>query len=141
LSGSLSQLGERLGLPAAHAPGLQRMREVIERDRALVAASPERSVALTAVEAVVSAPPSEVPLVDPSDAVPAAPAPAPASAAERCEAVPEGGEPIRTRTMAKLLARQGYRLRALAIYEHLLARTPDDAALRAEADQLRASER
>jgi hypothetical protein len=43
------------------------------------------------------------------------------------------GEPIRTRTMARLLASHGYHDRALAIYEHLLAEQPDDEALRAEA--------
>jgi len=138
LSGPLSQLGERLGLPSAQPASLERMREVIERDRALVAASPER---VATAPAVVDAPEqvAVAPVVVPERVAPP-PVPVPSSA-ERCEAVPEGGEPIRTRTMAKLLASQGYRLRALAIYDHLLARAPDDAALRAEAEQLRASER
>jgi len=48
-----------------------------------------------------------------------------------------GPDPIRTLTMARLLAMQGYRKRALSIYDELLARDPDDAKLRAEADRLR----
>lgn len=47
-------------------------------------------------------------------------------------------EPIRTLTMARLLAKQGYRERALSIYEWLLAAAPNDATLSAEADLLRA---
>jgi hypothetical protein len=39
--------------------------------------------------------------------------------------------------MARLLAVQGYRKRALSIYDELLARDPHDPALRAEADRLR----
>jgi len=39
--------------------------------------------------------------------------------------------------MARLLGKQGYRDRALSIYEHLLAATPNDDSLRAEADVLR----
>jgi len=46
-------------------------------------------------------------------------------------------EPIRTRTMAKLLAGHGYKSRALAIYDHLIERAPNDASLRAEAAALR----
>lgn len=47
------------------------------------------------------------------------------------------GEPIRTRTMARLLASQGYLERALMIYDHLLAQTPDDDTLRVEAARAR----
>lgn len=47
-------------------------------------------------------------------------------------------EPIRTRTMAKLLAAQGHRERALSIYEHLL-REDQDETLKAEANALRAT--
>jgi len=46
-------------------------------------------------------------------------------------------DPIRTLTMARLLAVQGYRKRALSIYDELLARDPDDAVLRTEAERLR----
>jgi hypothetical protein len=46
-------------------------------------------------------------------------------------------EPIRTRTMAKLLAAQGHRERALSIYDHLLSKDASDPALLAEADALR----
>jgi hypothetical protein len=48
-----------------------------------------------------------------------------------------GSEPIRTRTMARLLAGHGYKSRALSIYDELLARRPDDSDLRAEAEALR----
>jgi hypothetical protein len=47
------------------------------------------------------------------------------------------GDPIRTRGMAKLLALQGYRDRALSIYDELIAIEPENADLRAEADRLR----
>ncbi len=46
-------------------------------------------------------------------------------------------EPIRTRSMARLLATQGHRERALAIYEELCARNSEDRDLRGEADRLR----
>ena len=46
-------------------------------------------------------------------------------------------EPIRTRTMARLLATHGYYTRALSIYDHLIAREPANAELRAEAELLR----
>ncbi len=51
-----------------------------------------------------------------------------------------GKEPIRTLTMARLLAMQGYKPRALAVYRELLARSPDDAALRAEYEALNEAE-
>lgn len=41
-------------------------------------------------------------------------------------------EPIETRTMAKILADQGYRRRSLAIYKKLIDASPDDEGLRAE---------
>ena len=46
-------------------------------------------------------------------------------------------EPIRTHSMARLLAAQGHRERALAIYEELLARDGEDAVLRREAERVR----
>lgn len=50
--------------------------------------------------------------------------------ASKDDVVPER-EPIRTRTMAKLLSQQGYHRRALAIYEDLLEMHPDDEELAA----------
>ena len=44
--------------------------------------------------------------------------------------------PIRTRTMARLLASQGKRQQALAIYAELLARNPSDLKLRQEAERV-----
>ena len=58
----------------------------------------------------------------------------PKKAAKKAEG---GKEPIRTRTMAKLLASQGHRERALSIYEDLLRKDASDQTLLAEAEALR----
>jgi cytochrome c-type biogenesis protein CcmH/NrfG len=50
-------------------------------------------------------------------------------------------EPFPTRTMARILADQGHFKRALAIYGMLLREDPQDAELRAEADEARARSR
>jgi hypothetical protein len=108
LSSSLEVLGDfRFGGGDAERAH-QRLRDVVERDRALRAAQPSR---------------------------PSAPKKADASSSRRDEVV--AYEPIRTRTMARLLAAQGYRMRALAIYDELLAGSPEDAALRDEAEAVR----
>lgn len=75
-----------------------------------------------------SAAPVAVPAPKPSVSVPSPKAPT-------TEEPP--ADPIRTRGMAKLLAMQGYRDRALSIYDELIAVEPDNAELRAEADRLR----
>lgn len=49
-------------------------------------------------------------------------------------------EPIRTHSMARLLAAQGHRERALAIYEELIAKDDTDPALEREAAGLRRGE-
>lgn len=49
-------------------------------------------------------------------------------------------EPIRTRSMAQLLAAQGHRERALAIYEELIAQDSTDKTLEREAAALRRGE-
>jgi hypothetical protein len=49
-------------------------------------------------------------------------------------------EPIRTRTMARLLAAQGHRERALLIYEELLAQNGPDGAMHEEAEAVRRGE-
>jgi len=49
-------------------------------------------------------------------------------------------EPIRTVSMARLLASQGHRERALAIYEELIAQNSEDASLHDEAQALRRGE-
>jgi len=49
-------------------------------------------------------------------------------------------EPIRTRSMAQLLAAQGHRERALAIYEELIAKDSTDLELEREAASLRRGE-
>ena len=97
---------------------VERMREVLERDRALASAAlPEPAPVPSAV-----APPA-----------PVTPAAAPAT---QCD-MPECDEPIRTRSMARLLASQGYPERALTIYAYLLAKDATDPALAAEAAALR----
>ena len=50
-------------------------------------------------------------------------------------------EPIETRTMARILAEQGYQRRALAIYQKLVERSPDDASLRDEMQSVRESKK
>ncbi len=62
--------------------------------------------------------------------------------AARAATVPDAtsaeASPIRTRTLARLLAAQGYTARALAMYDALLAASPDDLTLVEEASALRA---
>jgi molecular chaperone DnaK len=48
-------------------------------------------------------------------------------------------EPIRTQSMARLLAAQGHKERALGIYDELIAKVPSDATLARERDVLRRS--
>lgn len=152
----------------------ERLREVLERDRALVAATPggrsDPHSGLTVIEPREHQPEqtaddeedltsqieqwiteelandpayeSEGPIVlshadGPADeereedtqsiAVRSVPRPPP----------PPCSEPIRTRTMAQLLARQGYPERALSIYALLIHEQPGDHALQAEAAVLR----
>lgn len=93
-----------------------RLREVLDRDRALVAAgAPLRA-------------PSEPPKSEATEVVPTASKPSPTC-----------NEPIRTRTMARLLASQGHKARALSIYDVLCA-SDDEPELHAEAERLRAQE-
>lgn len=103
--------------PSAAQAG--RLREVLDRDRALLAAQPVEPVELPAPPVLSQA---------------ALPLPAAANTPLSCE------EPIRTRTMARLLAAQGHPARALAIYEYLLVQGNGDASLRAEAEQLRCAQ-
>ncbi len=89
-------------------PTAERMREVLERDRAV-------SKAQGACE------PRPEPRAEP-----------------RVEPKAVCDEPIRTRTLASLLAAQGYRERALAMYTWLFEQNPGDASLRAEIARLSA---
>ena len=72
----------------------------------------------------------------PPPPVQAQPAPAPRAATTRTFEE----EPIRTRSMAQLLAAQGHRERALAIYEELIAQDSTDKTLEREAAALRRGE-
>jgi hypothetical protein len=106
---------------------VERTRAVLERDRALRASS--------ATAGATSAPKSAAPNAQASPPPPPPPV--------QLTAIVEGvqcDEPIRTRSMAKLLAAQGHPDRALAILRYLLARSPDDAALQAEISALQAAQ-
>jgi hypothetical protein len=151
------------------AQSTSRLREVLERDRALIATLPDfdelhvQVVARDMVQEDESEPkrreakarPPRVPPPPPparkekekdrasvsvhDEPTRVGPAPtrpsAPASAADDA---PPAREPIRTRTMARLLASQGHVRRALTIYEELLERDPEDLTLLAEIDAVRA---
>lgn len=84
--------------------------------------------AAAAAAAVAAGEAASDPHADDSDQAPEAPAPETRSFTE---------EPIRTHSMARLLARQGHRERALAIYEELLAAHGEDVGLRREMEALR----
>lgn len=62
--------------------------------------------------------------------------PAPSGAASMSSDLPP--EPIRTRTMARLLSKQGHHARALTIYDELTRASPDDAELAREARECEA---
>lgn len=127
IGGALDALEARVAERRARAsmrdrPGrqLERMREVLERDRALASAS------------LPDEPPRATKTVTPADDVPRTIAPATPVVCD---------EPIRTRSMAKLLAAQGHADRALAIYAYLLAQDAGNAMLQAEAAALREAQR
>jgi hypothetical protein len=80
--------------------------------------------------------PSERPSLAPIGAWSSPPPPPPRSSSEPATRT-FVEEPIRTRSMARLLAAQGHRERALAIYEELQAQNSEDGSLRGEADALR----
>ena len=135
LENRLSRSGWLATRPSAGSATGGRLREVLDRDRALLAAQPECATLATLEQLT---PPSQSPT--PAEASPAPlqaattpTAPMPKESAEDVER-----EPIRTRTMARLLAAQGYHARALAIYGALLAECPGDAELLAEIERVRA---
>ena len=124
---ALGRLEGRLRAAGGAARSSERMREVLERDRALAHADQAAS-----------------PLVRSSEVQPGlAPAPSAVTSGARgtkAEHAPGANpcdEPIRTRTFARLLSAQGHVERALAIYAYLLEQHPEDAALVAEEAALR----
>jgi hypothetical protein len=195
LSGGLEALGERLQgtirrptpallaqMGAAAQAHAHRLREVIERDRALVETSPldprepselgisepsepepstsafsepsqapsglseahgeqtepERTLAEVDGLTLIGVEPKNEDATPPAITAALADVPFVASAARVAPPAPQQcKEPIRTRTMAQLLARQGHRQRALSIYDFLIAADPSDAELVAEAAALR----
>jgi hypothetical protein len=152
LSGSLELLGERLNPTGWFSRGgsgepkvtVSRLREVLDRDRALIAANPELNELADAPVLPATPEPAREPVVR---AAPVAPppmrkAPALPPAVESLLEPPRQivcTEPIRTRTMARLLASQGHADRALSIYDYLLASPGAEPSLRAEAEALRAA--
>jgi hypothetical protein len=176
LSGSLVALEGRLGhngwLTAFGAGGsanAERLRDVVERDRALFAAHPrprptrrelgarsdaddDRDDELASdfiehdelLDEPARATAAELTAAAEADGEPDATSVAPAAAREPAEPARRGRkaakrEPIRTRTMARLLAQQGHKSRALSIYDELIAADAEDASLQAEAASLRDS--
>lgn len=155
-------LGGLAGVRPQRSAPVGRLREILDRDRALVAAGAPLAAPLSVPPPELVPEPVSAPRVAPLELVPEpaptarTPAPvgafatpetsAPASAAPRAQGeapspavAPSAEEPIRTRTMARLLAAQGHRARALAIYDALMAADPDPD-LRAEAQRLRDQE-
>jgi hypothetical protein len=144
-------LGGFSTIPITREAHAGRMREILERDRAMAEAQPP-------VPTPTAEPPAfEVELTPisvrslPSNGEVTIETPAPPepeeSAVEEAEVTPRAvapsrkkaacKEPIRTRTMAKLLLSQGHAERALSIYEALIADGNRDPVLLAEADALR----
>ena len=72
-----------------------------------------------------------------SEATPVEAPPPPSAPRKRQRLSGTCDEPIRTRSMARLLASQGQHDRALAIYEALVAVDNSDAALQAELEAVR----
>lgn len=156
-------LGAR-GRVASARVSHDRLREIIERDRALLASEPSmndedwleeaRAMAVLAADADLSSA-DRARIVDDLGAArfaeierwiaeQIADLPTTSSLPVTIDSAPAEGsgeaeDRIRTHTMARLLATQDYRERALAIYEELIARRPDDEALHAEWHALRGS--
>lgn len=85
-------------------------------------------------------PQAPTPRADPGSSRPQAPTPTTAVRAPTTPpsvAEPAEDEPILTKTLARLLAQQGHRRRALAMYEALRKSHPDDATLAEEMGALR----
>lgn len=126
-----------------------RMRELLQRDRAMLAGQDDHDdwdddFVETKKEAKVEKAPQPM-AAEPVVAVVAAPvirvseppaAPAKKAAAAATEDDDENA-PIRTRTMARLLAMQGHKDKALSIYDELVKRDPWDNGLIEEAERLR----
>ena len=112
---------------------IDRMREVLERDRALRTAAPPEATSSAAVHRMREILEHDRALRQavPDDDVDLGPQTSPE--------LPACDEVVRTRTMAKLLAAQGHRDRALSIYRYLIALDGSDASLRVELAELEAA--
>jgi hypothetical protein len=164
LEGRLGPSGWRISFGSGGSANAERLRDVVQRDRALFAANPrpkrERTQAQDApatVPAVTNAATEDpdAALSDDvdldtrhattvADAERTDPAASTADTDKRSAPRKESGrpkrEPIRTRTMARLLAAQGHKGRALSIYDELIAADASDATLIQEAASLRETE-
>lgn len=126
----------------------ERLRDIIGRDRALLAQAGDGAKLSDAARALLRDP-------EPADGAEISPSvlgeierwieeqiadlpqtSAPVSLTGTTDPESPARDVIRTLTMARLLARQGYRDRALSIYTDLIAQAPGDGSLRAEAEAL-----
>ncbi len=133
--GAFDWLRAKLSPPARVAPP-----PPAPRPRPQPTAAARRPVVAPAVAPTVSADVTDVATLTPATITPE-PTHRHVSTAPRDEGAPSTRsfveEPIRTHSMARLLAVQGHRERALVIYEELLAKNSADAALAREASALR----
>jgi len=107
----------------------------------VTAVEPAEPIEPRASFAPLSVTPSTIPPAISATPAAAPPEPAkPGSAARSATTRTFEEEPIRTRSMAQLLAAQGHRERALAIYEELIAQDSTDRTLEREAAALRRGE-
>ncbi len=115
----------------ARALGVARavMGRVVTMAAGALPETPRRILASLAPRLATGEPSSSMGDVTVHTPAPRSPTPAPPR--------PPNGEPIRTRTMARLLAEQGYLARALTIYGALERAHPHDADLRAEVERTR----
>ncbi len=107
-------------------------------DAPLSKAPPQPMAATPRTVVIDVTPPARLAAVPASAGVaPAAPKSAPSAGRAETRSFVE--EPIRTRSMARLLGAQGHRERALAIYEELITKNSSDSTLVQEAEALRAN--
>jgi hypothetical protein len=125
LADALDKLEGRLRRPASALRSSERMREVLERDRALAFAGHAAAMAIPPASSSAQSITGPAPVATREDSTPRAPRDV------VCH------EPIRTRTFARLLAAQGHLERALSIYDYLIHQHPGDAVLRDEVATLR----
>jgi hypothetical protein len=139
---TLMRLRGRLPPPQRPRPPARQETPAPSTRAPVPAQEPQPEVSAPAAAPAVT-PVAAVPTAVPEIAAPAADfsPPPPPEAAEPRRPMPATRtfveEPIRTRSMARLLAAQGHKERALAIYAELIESQSDTDALRAEAETVR----